>query len=243
MQNTQFKLTHFEVSSSSVDRNGVDLAKILGLDLSDSDLIKLAGAPTNSRVKLVEKMDWSEDEVDDGENVPPGILLQVRNDEYFEQDLEVVLFLDGRIDVVSLYIKLVMFRDISERKGIAGHMVGVMVDGAVSLPRAKRIRLWAAGGVLWKDYRQGKRWWGYVAWPKYGFDCFIPNVTMDLIPRFPHYPAGLSGCKKVSDVIRLDGGKNFWMLAGEGDYMDFDLSANSVSRALLNDFLSVGGGI
>lgn len=44
-------------------------------------------------------------------------------------------------------------------------------------------------------------------------------------------------------MIRLDGGKNFWMLAGEGDYMDFDLSANSVSRALLNDFLSVGGGI
>jgi len=241
MQNNEFKATHFSVGSSCVHRNGVDLAKILGFDLADAALLQLAGAPTGSDVTLVEKMDWTE--VDDGENVPSGVLLQVKNDEYFEQDLEVVIFLDGRVDVASLYIKLVMFRDIPERKGIAGHMIGVMVDGAASLPRAKRIRLWAAGGFLWKDYAPGLRWWGYVAWPKYGFDCFIPNATLDLISRFHHYPRGLGACKRVSDVISIPGGKDFWKLAGEGDYMDFALAKNSVSMALLNNFLSCGGDI
>ncbi|MFW3175358.1 hypothetical protein EX530_11875 [Xanthomonas phaseoli] len=239
MQNTDFKAMHFSVGSSRVHRNGVDLVKILGFGLDDAVLIQLAGAPTDSDVTLVEKMDWPE--VDDGENVPPGVLLQVKNDQYFEQDLEVVIFLDGRVDVASLYIKLVMFRDIPERKGIAGHMISVMVDGAASLRNAKRIRLWAAGGFLWKDYAAGLRWWGYAAWPKYGFDCFIPNATQDLITRFPYYPRGLGACKKVSDVIRLKGGKEFWKLAGEGDYMDFSLAENSVSMALLNNFLSCGG--
>ncbi|MFC0155563.1 hypothetical protein ACFFJ4_18740 [Xanthomonas dyei] len=239
MITNEFKAVHFNVGSSRVHRNGVDLANILGFNLDDNALIQLAGAPTGSTVTLVEKREWPE--VDDGENVPSGVLLQVKNDHYFSQDLEVVIFLDGLVDVASLYIKLVMFLDIPERKGIAGHMIGVMVDGAASLPRAKRIRLWAAGGFLWKDYAAGSRWWGYVAWPKYGFDCFIPNATLDLISRFPNYPRGLGGCKKVSDVIRLPGGKDFWKLAGEGDYMDFTLAKNSVSMVFLNDFLSCGG--
>ncbi|KOB10953.1 hypothetical protein, partial [Xanthomonas arboricola] len=127
MKNNEFNAVHFDVGSSRVHRNGVDLAEILGFDLDDTALIQLAGAPTGSHVTLVEKVEWPE--VDDGENVPSGVLLQVKNDRYFSRDLEVVIFLDGRVGVASLYIKLVMFLDLPERKGIAGHMIGVIRPG------------------------------------------------------------------------------------------------------------------
>lgn len=233
-----FQAEHFDGTTCKVEKSGVDIRRAMGFDLTDRHLVKLVGAPTNSKIRLELKHDWTEEEVADGEEVPRGLLVTIENEKYYDTPAEVVVFLDGLKDRPAVYVKLIMFRDNPELKGIAGHMISIMANAAKELPGATRLKLWAAGGLLWEDLAPGERWGGYAAWPKYGFDCVIPSPTKILIPHFRYFPPGLSGCQHVSDVLSLRGGKEFWRVAGEGSYMNFALRSGSNSWIVLDKFLN-----
>jgi hypothetical protein len=234
-----FHNTHFDSASCKVHRlNRVDIQAALGFTLTDRQLIEISGAPQNSAIYVTDKPEWTEVEIPDGEEVPSGILLTVINDNYLEQNNEIVIFREGHSRLTSVYLKLIMFRDNPQTKGIAGHMLATMVDGAIAaFPKAVRLRLLAAGGLLWEDRLPGLRWGGFAAWPKYGFDAPLPSATRALLPHFPYYPAALNTCTTVSQVLDRKGGREFWHIVGEGWYMNFNLAPGSPSRARLDQFL------
>ncbi|MBV6803981.1 hypothetical protein KWH03_20330 [Xanthomonas campestris pv. lawsoniae] len=233
----EYQSEHFDCSTCVVEGLGQEVVDALGCGIENDLLIGLIGAPTKSKIRVVVKWEWSEEEIPDGEDVPPGILFLVENDKYFDEPAEVVVFLDGLRDKIGVYLKLIVFKDDPALKGLAGHMIHVMAEAALKIPGTSRLKLWAAGGLLWDDMSPGVRWGGYFAWPKYGFDCIVPSPTRALFAHFPYYPAGLASCLKVSDVLSLVGGRDFWKIAGEGSYMNFDLAKNSKSRETLGKFL------
>jgi len=236
-QVVEFQKEHFDVSSCTVDGLTEEVKAALGCELDDALVVALVGAPTGSHIKVSLKRQWTDEEIPDGEEVPAGIFFVIVNDRYYDEPAEVVVFLDGLISRIGIYLKLIVFKNNPSLKGIAGHMIHVMAEAAGNVPGSSRLKLWAAGGLLWEDMAPGVRWGGYVAWPKYGFDCVIPSPTRALFKHFPYYPAGLDSCRMVSDLLGLEGGRDFWRFAGEGSYMNFDLSPGSKSRLTLDRFL------
>lgn len=232
-----FQRQHFDHTTCKVNRGSAQIRKALGFSLSDDQLVGLSGAPTGSTIDTTEKHTWTPAEIPDGEQVPPGLLLTITNPKYLSQPNEVVIFVDGHTANRSVYIKLTMFLDDPSRKGIGGHMISVIVDAAQHLRGARRLRLQAYGGRLCSDMSPGVRWGGYAAWPKYGFDSGLPTPTKAIAAHFPFFPAGLPSFVRVSDLIDAPGGRDFWHTAGDGDYMDFDLSPNSDSLKRLEQYL------
>lgn len=245
---------HFDPSKSHVvhlDRRA--MLDTLGVTLTASELIVLAGAPVGSIV-TIEKIDESEeppgpfDPPQKVEGIPAGLLLTVQNSGYIAGVNKVVLF-NERDDAqsISIYVKLVMFHPRALHpnvpKGVGALMLRSMLDGARNLAHFPRpfakMTLMAAGGRNWgKNAVTGDRWSGYAVWPKYGFDAAILAVTTALFPRFPYHPENLSSCRMVSELLALaPGGPEFWHMVGDGWYMDFDMSPGSTSESRLSAFL------
>ncbi len=241
----QFQAAHFDATTCKVVGATNRISGLLGFPLNALQIIQLCGAPSGSTITLTEKLAWTHAELPDGEQVPLGLLITVSNDAYLEEPNEFVIYLDGHINAASIYLKLIMFND--SHKGIAGHMVSLIAAAAnATLPGGgTKLRLFAAGGRNWADMPPSakasgtvRRWGGYVAWPKYGFDMALLPATGVMARDFPYYPAGVAGCPNVSDVIDLKGGPEYWRCVGDGDYMNFDLKAGSQSRVRLDAFMA-----
>ncbi len=237
--NTQFEQQHFDLKSCTVLSHRGNIGHFLGVALSDQQLIQLAGAPSYSTIEVIEKPTWSAAELPDGEQVPPGLLLRVHNGQYLEQANEMVIFRDEAANRYSVYLKLIMFQ--SDIKGLAARMLAIIVRAARQLPNARRLMLQAAGGRRWPAQPSGKRWGGYMAWPTYGFDMELLQDTRAMAQHFPYIPEKISACNSVSAVLKLSGGREYWRLVGDGDYMEFDLANNSPSLTTLDQFLQRTG--
>lgn len=236
---TPFEEKHFAHDTVVVRwEKKVNPLQFPGLGLDDDKVIQLSGAPTDSLVKVHFKPNWTSEEIGD-EDVPPGILLQVQNSHYISSSNEIVLFRDGVGDRYGLYLKLIDLKP-GGPKGFAARMLAIMVRQMLNLQKFTRMRLYAAGGRTFPitNPSTDRRWGGYVAWPNYGFDMPILPETTEMFEHFLYCPPNLSSSSKVSEVLELELGKEFWKVVGDGSYMDFDLSiSGSHSLSTLDAFL------
>lgn len=234
---TKFERQHFESSPIRVNRNNLDLLACIGRHLTDQEIVELSGAPAGSTVHLVLKQRWSEDELQ-GEPVPPGVYFVVESDTYLRSSNCIGIFRVSEQNF-GIYIKWVDFFP-KKFPGIAARMVARIVRCAWDMRDVIDLRLYAEGGRSSPDLVKatGERWGGYAAWPAYGFDMELLSTTRALIRKYPYYPRGLSICRRVSDVLNLTGGWEFWKLAGDGELMQFDLAPYSASVQRLNAYLA-----
>lgn len=242
---------HFNLSSGTVCRvtPTCDIDAI-GFTLTDEEIIGLSGAPTGSVVTAYFEPEPAIDasKINDGnkvEEVPPGLYLKVLNPDYIGTYNQVILYpieADNDRIAVGIYIKLVDFlpkaADKKSFTGIGGYMVAAIARAARPNPDILEIRLQAAGGRSWNDRTEGGRWYGYAAWPKYGFDMPVHQLTTSMYPFFKYEPPKLAACVYVSEVLALGkSGAEFWKTVGDGWDMTFNLDPGGKSLPALSSYL------
>jgi DNA topoisomerase IB/GNAT superfamily N-acetyltransferase len=72
---------------------------------------------------------------------------------------------------------------------------------------------------------------GYEVWPKFGFDCPLPEETI------ANLPASLAGATRVSDLYGSAEGRAWWSKNGETLDMKFDLTPGSYSNKVWDAYL------
>jgi hypothetical protein len=236
---TQFEQAHFNSSNITIAAQIPDTQSLLRLPLTNDQIISLSGAPSGSSIAFSV---LAQPTTLGSEDVPAGVFFEVRNTTYIRTKNVIGVFRDAASHY-GIYIKSV---DLSAGapKGMAARMLAVIVRQAFAIGGFSRVRLLAAGGRSWSDLdpSTGERWGGYVAWPTYGFDMDLHPKTLAMVPSFPFYPRGLRSQRKVSELLSLPGGREFWKSVGDGLYMDFDLSAPSAqSVKTLDTFLGKAG--
>lgn len=239
-----FERTHFDALPVNVDRNGLDIASLVGVPLSDMDIQHLSGAPAGAKVLCEYKASWSPGTT--GADKPdPGLYFYVWHQFIHSANcigLALVKGHDG-IPYMRMYIKDV-FLNSAAPPGLAGAMVARIARRCLRLGISE-MRLLAAGGRRWPSLPTGQRWGGYVAWARYGFDMPLLTVDTGLFPAFPYFPAHLLGppqCSTVQELIRTDDGLAWWKLCGNGHFMSFDCSKpNTDSIVLLDRVLAAKG--
>ncbi|WP_373988375.1 hypothetical protein [Duganella sp. BuS-21] len=250
-QNEYILVEHFDITTVTVSRktSSADM-DALGIKLTDEQLAALCGAPSGSTVEaeFIDEAMQEISEVNDKEKVeeiPPGLHLKVKNKDYINDYNHVILYPAGEEDgpiSMEVYVKLVDFRSGAAKgksfTGVGGYMIARIVRMMKQLKNFTKIRLQAAGGRTWKSRKPGERWYGYVAWPRYGFDMELRDFTTQMFPFFQHQPVGLSSCVRVSQVLALGkDGEAFWKAVGDGWDMTFDVTANCSSIEKLSKCL------
>lgn len=236
---TAFEKQHFDRTSSQVHPHTVDFVSLIGFALSDDEVLQLAGAPTGSTVSVSHKPSWAEPY----EVPPPGVFFEIDNPTYIRSHNVVGVFVvDPDIPTYGLYLKMIDFHPTAPRR-LAARMLAVMLRQARRIAGLSIFRLLAAGGRSWLDYdpQIGERWGGYYAWPRYGFDMPLMPETQNMHQHFSYYPASLSTCRTVRDVLSLKGGSEYWRVVGDGNVMEFDTSPSSASVQTLDKVLGEAG--
>lgn len=238
---TSFERQHFNKSTVTLHPHGHHNA-LRRCPLTDDQIVRLSGAPTGAMISVTYEPDVRQE---GDETIPPGIFFEVDCPTYFKLPSEIGLFEDGRQGAIGIYWKLLVLHDKPQTPPAFGaRMLATIVREAMRIPGVTRITLLAAGGVNWPDYdyQNGRRWGGYVAWPTYGFDMAVQSSTAFFASFMKYFPRNIASCNTVSEVLAIVGGRDFWKVAGDGWYMDFDLSSlTSRSIATLNSFLERTG--
>lgn len=216
-----FEEKWFDETTVTVERSGLDFVSLVGINLTNNEIIRLSGAPGGS--SIVAKQKTANDWLQEGTGVdkpPPGLYFYVAGpliDPRAGHTVGIVQLPDGR---PGLYLKDVFFHE-NAPAGIAGRMLVRMVRTSIDLGIVE-LALLAAGGRTWPNIVGTERWGGYVAWPTYGFDMPLEQKTKAVFPHFVHYPHSLSTCYTVREVLALHGGPVFWKVVGDGWFMRFD---------------------
>lgn len=239
--------------------HGSAINKFVKGTLSEKQIFGLCGAPDGATVTIKGFLEAAQEQGNPPwtiEDIPPGIFFEIKHEAIVKKN-EVILYNDED-NYLAIYIKLVDFH-----QGKTGPKAGArLVDKIASTMKAftgdllfSKIRLMAAGGRQWPNRENGRRWLGYVIWPKSGFDMELHESTLRIMKEFAFYPRTvqkieeteifmpqntLSDCKTVQDVLGLEeGGGDFWAAAGDGVYMEFDLQSEKCN-ATLKSYLQEG---
>jgi hypothetical protein len=240
-----FERLHFDSAAVTVNRNGLDISRLVGYALTDDDIAQLAGAPGGATIDCVYKPSWTVAET--GADRPdPGLYFYVHHTFILGHNcIGLCLVHDGVAPThFRLYVKDVSIAPGGAPPGFAGVMVARMARACLRLGVVE-MKLLAAGGRLWPDMAAGQRWGGFVAWVRYGFDMPLLHHDVGLLPEFPHFPAHLSGpppCATAQDVVKTADGMSWWKVCGNGHFMTFDCSnPGSTSIAILDSALASKG--
>jgi hypothetical protein len=232
---TEFELTHFNSATVTVNTSGLNFQALLGMSLTNEQIKKIAGAPSGSTITPYR---LGQAVTKGTEDIPPGVYFKVENANYIRSANKIGIYRASDVNY-GIYINSVDFKS-GGPKGMAARMLAVVIRQALAIGNINVLRLYAAGGRSWPPLNPNtkERWGGYYAWPLYGFDMELPRHTLELAKEFPHYPEEIRTRRKVSEVLKCQGGKEYWRIVGDGDYMEFDLSSGSTpSVAILDTFL------
>lgn len=215
----------FNSTTIVVDRQGVDVESLLGVDLDDEQIKLLSGAPSDSTVTLEYRgaADWARHHTG-ADQPPPGLYFFVSGPCLVPHGRNVVGLYRDHQGAAGLYLKDILLGE-AMPAGAAGRMLIRMARAGAALG-VQEMRLLAAGGRNWPNWNGTDRWKGYAAWPTYGFNMPLLAETLDIIRHFPHHPADLARCYTVRDVLAKPDGALFWRLAGDGWFMTFNLSSD-----------------
>ncbi len=238
---------HFNPEQSTVNLQKQAMMDALGFTLSSVALAGIVGAPTGSVIEMKYTDGFTEppgthDPDEKIEEIPAGLLVTIKNDNYIAGYNQVCLY---NVDDISrgIYVKLIRFKKNQKISGFGALMLKSMLNAAATLPIDRRLfstmEMLAAGGRHWGDMDDGgNRWAGYAVWPKYGFDMPLHPKTGEILNQFPQWPKNLADCKTVSSVLALPGGPRFWEMVGDGWIMNFDMTAGSANCKALDRYLS-----
>ncbi|MDY7779530.1 hypothetical protein [Burkholderia pseudomallei] len=233
-----FEDTYFDKNPAVIHHQNQLLASPNGPKhppLSDAEIRDLAGAPGGSSVTYRNVKKWPSSSDD---KPPPGLYLTITHPTWISNKNVIGLIWDG--SDYEIYIKDVDFSDTAP-KGLAGVMLAKIVRFCLNY-KIRAIRLLAAGGRSWADRAPSAtpptRWGGYYVWARCGFDMDLADnpdqsdLDSKLFPYFLRHPANLKACQTVQDVIRLNGGPDWWRACGNGWFMAFDCSNVNTSSVL-----------
>jgi hypothetical protein len=214
----------------SVHRRG-NPADVLGVELDDSMLAMLAGAFSNAVVHV--------------DVAPEGLSFSVTHPEWIETQSQNLVSFGYRNGKLVLELHRI---DLSEAapEGLAAVMLLRMVRTCQDL-KADYITLFAAGGrTAWLE--EGRpRYWGYYAWPRFGFNFGLRSHAeyaghmRFLDEEFLYYPVGVTDCEDVLSLMSRPGGDKLWCMAGFQATMDFELAPKSDSVQTLANYLKQKG--
>jgi len=197
--------TYFN-DNSTVERD--DEIEISGAPLSDKNLIRLGGAPDNSRVRVV-RGDY-------------GPVIEVHNALFQTPAIRAIYEMEDGYGLY-LYNEMFVLKPENQAKGIGARSLAMQVREAKSLG--------FSGLSLFGDGSPNGELNGYYTWARLGFDATLsPHQQRQL-------PATLYGAKKLSDLMASKAGQDWWRQNGIPTEMDFDLTDDSPSMTILSKYL------
>lgn len=207
------------ISQKYFNQRGITLDVGQSVDEDDFDLFnnvellaRLTGAPDGSRIF-----------VSRGEAMLDTFNLRVTNPLFKYPSEYLIINLDGKLrfqlEVDSIYI-----REDFQDKGIGVRSVMLSILEAKSLGFGS-VTLFAAGSAEKRDM-----FFGYHVWPSMGFDAPIPGIRIEKLTP------DLQGCRLLSDLMSADAGEKWWYDWGVELQVTFELSNDSVSWKLLDEY-------
>lgn len=161
------------------------------------------------------------------------IRMQVRHRRYIENQNQDTNVIEIRREVPGyvLYLDYIWFSRRACPEGLGAVALLRMAQAAQSLGFV-RMELLAAGGSGVKGVAWAEPYWGYVAWPRFGFDAEIQPAMLSVMQTYPK----LAQLRYVSELLAVD--LEWWRQHGDGWQMAFDLRPDSKSWQTLYSYLS-----
>lgn len=185
----------------------------------DEAFIGLSGALSNSTVKVDFPQSYIEMEV-----IHPAVR-RMRRRLYFD------------IDTNQWNIENIKFRIRPEYWGqdLAARSIAVQASTAKNFGMGA-LSAYAMGNFQTANHpSKDERWSGYWVWPRLGFDGDIPvEIQQKLSGNLRH-------CKRLSDLMVSEAGREEWLRLGGDVEVRFDLSAGSISWQIFNRYTSERG--
>ncbi|WP_103525279.1 hypothetical protein [Aquitalea palustris] len=184
-----------------------------GRTFTDTDYIRLGGAPDGSQV-----------EVTAGDI---GVEIAVANPLFETPAVSVIFQSDTGDAVLYLYKDMFVLKPENYRQGIASTSLALQVKHAQALGFAA-ISLYADGSFSGKLN-------GYYTWARLGFNMAIPASLLQRLP------GTLQHCQDVLDLMETQEGRTWWLHEGFGGDMEFDLTPGSRSDRIFTKYLEEKG--
>ncbi|MCA7936035.1 hypothetical protein [Burkholderia cepacia] len=221
-----YETTYFD-DRLAVERNGLDISALLGVDghVPDALLVSLCGAPSGSEIQAyLDSRGW--------------LTLSVTNTTWIRSENRVSVRRES--DTSLLELKTIDLVD-NAIAGLGAAMLWRIVRASDTLG-ISRIIAFAAGGRKAAPKPGGRRLLGYYAWPRFGFDAPIPDKCSDEAALFQYFqgrPAGLAdgSLRSLRALYATRFGRDFWRVAGSHRWMSFDVAPHGTSAQALQRYL------
>ena len=203
--------------AGQVTRSGVAVSpQLFGHQATDADLSGLAGSPTHGHITAR------------GTSPPPRLSLTVSSPQVRRQERTVYRDrTDGKLVMHNDYFRV----EDQAPDGYGTHSFANQVKTAQRFG-VDRIETTAAGNF--RDMQSGS-WNGYYTWPRLGYDAPLYSGEIASLP------SNLRNARSVQDLMGNQEGRDWWKLNGSTRDMKFDLSPNSKSIKVLNNYLEEKG--
>ncbi|MBW5804290.1 hypothetical protein FOZ70_05945 [Burkholderia sp. COPS] len=221
-----YETTYFD-DRLAVERNGLDISALLGVDghVPDALLVALCGAPSGSDIQAY--LDSA-----------GKLTFAVTHPTLIRSENRISVF--RTVDTRVLELRAIDLAD-GAVAGLGAAMLWRIVRACDTLDIA-RISALAMGGRKSPPEPGGPRLHGYYAWPRFGFDAPIPGAHADeaaLFQYFQGYPVGLAdgSLRSLRTLYATRVGRDFWRVAGSHRWMTFDVTPHGASVLTLQDYL------
>lgn len=215
----------FDSVPAIVDRSAVPPAQQQGFSqIDDETIAHLCGAPSGASVSM---------------NLTRyGLTFEVRDPTYLESFNTVSVRRNA--NSIYLYLDFIHLRSNAPR-GMGGAMLWRMARACAALG-LREIQCLATGGIRFAALPSGDRIMGYYAWPRYGFDgpVSVCDADDELAANFPFFPEGLASgaLTQLLDLFDANGGRQFWLVAGDERDLSFEVAPSSRSVITLHRYLT-----
>lgn len=204
----------FDTSTVRVERG----PELLGWH-SDEELIRLSGAPRDSRLKV--------------SVLPEGAIeFRVSNTKVLREDMVRLLVQEADGHAFVLVNAVFVLHDRLLGRGIGPRSVAIELEQARQLGYITRVRTWAVGDQ--SSFFSDLPLRGYYVWPLMGFDAPLPQELLG----HPDLPLHLGCSPSLADVLDAPGGDVFWFTCRSSIWLEFSLAAGSKSWKRLRRYTS-----
>lgn len=177
-----------------------------GREVSDADFQRLLGAPEGSTIAV-------------DRHPSGGLIFHVDHDELFEQQQRAYCLkkADGTpFMLLDLY---------HLKKGAPGGTGLRAFSQMVAQGRAMGL-----DAIVIPEAARTSRMVGYWVWPRFGADGDIPDNKVAELPK------SLKSCEKLSDLMKTQEGRDWWLDKGETVFCFFKLDPSSSNSQVLRDY-------
>lgn len=185
---------------------------------TDEELIRLAGAPSGSRLSVTITTSGQ-------------VELLVENDLLLSEPM--VRYVVQEPDGYAFHIvNAVQAMNASSRgQGIGSRSMSMGLFEASRHQHFRRVRTMAVGDASSRNALNPLS--GYYLWPRMGFDAELPQALME----HADLPEPLRGTRSLLQLIASEDGLDFWARHGSSLWVEFDLRSGSDSWRALQAFM------